>query len=236
MTLRTSPYYITICAFLLLGASEPCSARDGGKRWVETASWEGHGEIRTRPFYIAGGKWRVKFYPDGKGPFSIDICNAAAETVGTAAVSSRVIPGWRTFSDSAGYRHLHIKGKNNTAWRVTVEQLMTVQEQWGLTQHQKKHRPVYRQVGVLAGNGREDVRRFVLTMQDNSWRVVVRNEDDKNLKMLLRTGEGETVMEGNLSKRGSIESWGYAPGDHVLEIEGVGSSWSVELFDAELSE
>lgn len=235
MSSKSIRYYITLCVFVLVSTGLSALARDAGPRWVETARWSGSGTVYTEPFYVAGMRWRVKFYPDGPPPFDIHVCDAAANPVAKAAVAERALPGWRTFGDDPGYRILKIVGPH-VQWTVTIEQLMTVREQWRLDRQQKKHVPVYKQIGVWSGEGPSAPVRFEVPIQDAPWRVVVQNEESGRLGVVLRAADGDKAVEANLQRAGTVESWGYGAGEYTLEVGEAETAWTVRLYAAGLSQ
>ncbi|MFW6367318.1 MAG: hypothetical protein ACOC0L_01485 [bacterium] len=235
MNIKCIGYYITVCAIVWIGAVIPARGRDVGPRWIETARWRGNGSVYTEPFYIAGERWRVKFYPEGTPPFHINVCDATAKPVAEAAVAEELLPGWRTFSDEPGYRILRILG-SQVSWTVTVEQRMTVQDQWTLAGKQKDHVPVYSQTGVWSGEGPAEPVRFKVPVEDAPWRMVVQNEESGRLDVTLRDASGNEVVAAEMEQAGAVESWGYAAGEFTLEIGAGDTAWTVRMYAAGLSQ
>lgn len=235
MNIKHIGYYITVFAVVWIGAVFPARGKDAGPRWIETARWRGSGSVYTEPFYIAGERWRVKFYPEGTPPFHINVCDATAKPVAEAAVAEEPLPGWRTFGDEPGYRILRIHGPQ-VNWTVTVEQRMTVHDQWTLARKQKDHVPVYSQTGVWSGEGPAETVRFKVPVEDAPWRMVVQNEERGRLDVTLRDASGNEVVAAELQRAGAVESWGYAAGEYTLEVGSGDTAWTVRTYAAGLSQ
>lgn len=235
MNIKCIGYYITVLAIVWIGAVVPARAGDAGARWIETARWRGSGTVYSEPFYITAERWRLKFYPKGKPPFHIKVCDATAKPVAEAAVSDDLVSGWRTFSDQPGYRILRIVGPQ-VDWTVTVEQRMTVRDQWALDRKQKAHVPVYSQTGVWSGEGPAEPIRFEVPVEDAPWRMVVQNEESGRLDVTLRDASGNEVVESKLQRTGTVDSWGYEAGEYTLEVDAGDTAWTVRMYAAGLSQ
>ncbi len=194
-------------------------------RWVTTHSWSGVGSKQTEMFWLNAGKWRVRYKPRGSGIFQVCIYDEQGELLEIAADMRRPLAGYKTFR-TRGKRYLAITGVD-VKWTVTIEQRMSVIEEWQLTQVMRQQPPTLRKLGTWTGD--KDAQ-YEFTVPHGSWKLVYNNSKDGFLQVLIRSDEGMAALAANTSSKGQDESWVHTSGKFTMEVKSAETNWEVDVF------
>ena len=199
-------------------------ARDA--EWIETQSWEGTGTIQTNMFWVYGDKWRIRYRPRGVGVFQISVYDESGALLDMAADLQEPLYGRATRYDR-GRRYLSING-SRCEWKVTVEQHLSIIEQWQLKQMRKRPHPELAKLGVWTGENGVVTESFRIT--DGSWRIHFRNGGEGLLQVRVYNQSDELVaVAANTSRVGEGTSWIHQSGDFKLDISAENTNYIVEV-------
>lgn len=208
-----------------------CTLRAQRPRWVETESWSGNGALQTESFWIYGEKWRVGYRPRGRGSFHIsayDLNGEFLETVTDQAVNP--LRGRRTL-EGRGERHLGITGMG-TSWNVTVQQYLSVIEEWQLLQLRKQPPGVLEKVGDWTGEDTDE--EHPLAISGGSWLISFSNEGEGVLQVSLERDVGdeqvaESILAVHTEEPGVGSSWIHKSGTFRMRINAVDTKWALSV-------
>ncbi len=215
---------------LLIGLSCVLSGmvlRAGDRRWIKTGEWSGTGTCQTRVFRIYGSKWRVRHRHQGNGLFQIGVYNAGGELLDMAANLRQPISGVHTLS-GRGDRYLAINGIDAT-WQVTVEQYLSILDEWQLREAAKKPEPALRKIAVWFGED-TDADYTVTLPTSGSCKIVHTNSGGGVLQVMVRNRAGLVALAANSSDPGVKESWIHGSGDFTVHVTAIKTHWKVEIF------
>ena len=197
-------------------------------RWVITHSWEGQGTRQTRMFPINGTRWKIRHKHTGRGLFQISVYDEEGNLLDLAANLSEPIAGVTTLP-GRGKRYLAISGIN-TEWEVTVEQYLSVIEEWQLTQVMQKPDPPLRKLATWFG-GDADVE-YELAVSEGSWKIVHSNTGGGVFQVIVRGEDQErfVALAANTSEPEESESWVHRNGAFHLRIKAENTEWKVDVY------
>jgi len=201
--------------------------RAGDRRWVKTGEWSGTGTCQTRIFRIYGSKWRVRHRHQGNGLFQIGVYDAGGGLLDMAANLRQPVSGVHTLT-GRGDRYLAINGIE-TSWEVTVEQYLSILEEWQLREAAKQPKPTLRKIAVWFGED-TDADYAVTLPVTGSWKIVHSNTGAGMLQIMVRNRAGLVALAANSSDPGERTSWIHGSGDFTVHITAVKTHWKVEIF------
>ena len=215
-------WVVSALALGLAGASRGQAAES---RWVETLSWSGTGTQQTELFLVNGIRWRIVHKHKGDGIFQVGVYDAKGTFLDMAAdlreplSSSKVLPG-------RGRRYLAINGVD-TEWAVTVEQYLSIIEEWQLTEEARKPPPSYEKLGTWFGAD-TDVD-YEVQVPSGSWKIVHSNSGGGMLQISVRDGKGFVMLAANTTDAGQSESWVHQSGTFRMRMRAVKCRWKVDV-------
>ncbi len=205
--------------------------RDAGAgwegKWVTTHRWQGAGTRQTEMFWVNGRRWRVRHRHKGPGLFQIMVYDAQGHLLDVAANQTEPIPGVKTM-EGRGYRFLAINGVN-TQWEVTVQQYMTLAEQWQWHELSRKPGPRLRRYAVWTG---EDVDTdYTITIPRGSWKIIYDSRGTGVLQVSVRKkGSDRAVLAVNAGGVARASSWVHAAGTFTVHVTAMQTHWKIEIF------
>ena len=194
-------------------------------RWVETQSWSGTGTRQTELFLVNGIRWRLVHRHKGDGIFQVGVYDAQGSFLDMAAdlrepvSSSKVLPG-------RGHRYLAINGVD-TEWTVTVEQYLSIIEEWQLTEERRKPPPAYEKLGTWFGAD-TDVD-YEIQVPAGSWKILHSHSGAGMLQISVRDQKGFVMLAANTTDAGQSESWIHQSGTFRMRIRAVKCQWKVDV-------
>jgi hypothetical protein len=200
-------------------------------RWVQTHCWSGVGSCQTQLFWANGSKWRIVYEPQGKKLFTIRLFNRAGELL--HRVANPVFPhsGSAAVSGKGEY-FLEITALDETRWTVSIEQYLSVIEEWQLLQIMRQPQPQFSKLGTWTGEAVEA--QHTLTVPQPRWKLVYAHSGVGTLRFVVRDERGEEVAAGcadQQTQKGVC--WVHRSGKFVMDLKAVDTSWKVDVFAEE---
>jgi len=196
-------------------------------RWVVTNRWQGFGSQQTEMFWVNGAAWRVRYRPKGKGIFQISVYDDQGALVDMATNQNFPEPlsGNATLK-GRGQRYLGITGVDTT-WEVTVEQRLTVIEEWHMRQLLQQPRPQMLKVGIWTGSGGES--EYTFTVPSRSWQIRHSHSGDGLLQITVEDAAGFVALAANEVRSSEGASWVHKAGTFTIRVNAGNVDWRVEV-------
>lgn len=203
------------------------AVRGQDARWVKTHSWSGYGTKQTEMFWVAGSRWRLRYYPSGEGLFQIAVYDEANELLDFATDQNRPFPlrGFASLKGS-GRRYLGITGIN-TSWRVVVEQYVTRIEEWHLLQ--LLGQPSEPLVKIGTWTGEEGSAKYTFRIPEGSWQIVCTQSDPGLLQVEVTDTEGFVALAANGTLPGESVSWVHKAGTFTIRVVSDAPAWQIDV-------
>ncbi len=197
-------------------------------RWVVTHRWVGFGSQQTEMFWVNGSAWRVRYRPAGRGLFQVAVYDAQGRLVDMVAnqTDDRLFAGARKL-EGRGKRYLGITGLDTT-WEVTVEQLVSVVEEWYLRQLLQQPPPRLLKLGVWTGTDGES--EYTFSVPSPSWQIRHSHGGDGLLQIIVTDSEGFVALGANEVRATEGVCWVHKPGTFTMRVKADGVQWKVEVF------
>lgn len=210
---------------LFMAAAGPLLAQ--APRWVVTQRWQGFGSQQTEMFWVNGDAWRVRYRPSGKGLFQIVVYDAQGKLVDTAANESDLVPvaGSSTLH-GRGQRYLGITGLDSS-WEISVEQHVTVVEEWHLRQLLQQPRPQLLKVGLWTGSDGES--EYTFTVPSRSWQIRHCHSGDGLLQIRITDAAGSVALGANEVRAAEGSSWVHQAGTFTMRVNADHVDWKVDV-------
>ena len=211
----------------LLLAAGATSLQAQTPRWVVTQRWQGFGSQQTEMFWVNADQWRVRYRPKGKGLFQIAVYDAQGALVDMATnqIHGRPLKGWYDLR-GRGQRYLGISGLGTT-WEVTVEQYLTVIEEWHIRQLLLQPPPQLLKVGIWTGGaGRSE---FTITVPSRSWQIRHAHSGDGLLQIQIDDADGFVAFGANEVRASEGSSWVHKAGTFTMRVHAGAVDWRVEI-------
>ncbi len=183
------------------------------------------GTQQTDKFWVSGAKWRVRYRPRGTGIFQVSVCDESGSFLDLAANQREPLRGVKGFK-GRGCRHLSISC-SDVRWTVTVEQYLTVIEEWQLLQLMKQPPPSLYKLGTWTGDAVET--EYELVVPSGSWQLTYANTGKGTLQLLVLDEEGAIVSSAPPKAGEHGQGWVHRSGKFVLRVKAVDTSWKVEV-------
>lgn len=216
-----------IRAMVLLLVASPGPLLAQAARWVVTNRWQGYGSQQTEMFWVNSETWRVRYRPAGKGLFQISVYDGQGALVDVATNQNREapLPGSAGMK-GRGQRYLGITGVDTT-WEITVEQRVTVIEEWHLRQLLQQPRPQMLKVGIWTGRAGDS--EYTFTVPSRSWQVRHSHSGDGLLQIKIDDAEGFVAFGANEVRATEGTSWVHKAGTFTMHVRAGTVDWRVEV-------
>jgi len=195
-------------------------------RWLTTHSWKGTGTAATEIFWVNTNRWRIRYAPHGRGIFHVALYNVKGELVDVVADLERPVSGLRT-QTGKGQCYLTVTAID-TRWEISVEQYLSVIEEWQLLQRMKQ--PPVELAKLAEWTGGTGDAEYELTVPAGSWKVVHTNKGNGLLQVKVQNDEGLVSLAANNSSTGEGESWVHAAGTFTVSVVAVDTTWKVVVY------
>lgn len=196
-------------------------------RWVVTNRWQGFGSQQTEMFWVNGDVWRVRYRPTGKGLFQIAVYDGQGKFVDTAANQSDLVPvAGSARLHGRGQRYLGITGVDS-AWEITLEQHVTVVEEWHLRQLLQQPRLQLLKVGLWTGSDGQS--EYTFTVPSRSWQIRHCHSGDGLLQIRITDAAGFVALGANEVRSAEGNSWVHKAGTFTMRVNADHVDWKVEV-------
>ena len=175
---------------------------------------------------VNGIRWRLVHRHKGDGIFQVGVYDVGGKFLDMAAdlrepvAGSKVLPG-------RGRRYLAINGVD-AEWTVTVEQYLSIIEEWQLTQEARKPPPALEKLGTWFGEDTDAD--YEVEVPAGSWKIVHSNSGGGMLQVSVRDPKGYLMLAANTTDPGQSDSWIHQSGTFRMKIRAVRFSWKVDVF------
>jgi hypothetical protein len=218
-------YLAGLTLLLMVAAAGPVLAQ--APRWVVTNRWQGGGSQQTEMFWVNGDAWRVRYQPSGKGLFQIALYDAQGKFLDMVTDQNRGTP--LAGSDSLrgrGQRYLGITGVD-TRWEITVEQRLSVVEEWHLRQLLQQPQSQLLKVGLWTGGDGQN--EFTFTVPSRSWQIRHCQSGDGLLQIVVEDETGFVALAANEVRAAEGSSWVHKAGTFTMRVNADRVDWKVEV-------
>jgi len=196
-------------------------------RWVVTNRWQGVGSQQTEMFWVNGDTWRVRYRPSGEGLFQVVVYDAQGKLVDMVANDNRLVPVAGSSSlHGRGQRYLGITGVD-ASWEVTVEQHVTVIEEWHLRQLLQQPRPQLLKIGLWTGSDGQS--EYTFTVPSQSWQIRHCHSGDGLLQIKVEDAAGFMALGANEVRSAEGSSWVHRAGTFTMRVNADHVDWKVEV-------
>lgn len=212
---------------LLLVSMGAAPLRAQAPRWVVTNRWQGAGSQQTEMFWVNGDAWRVRYRPNGKGLFQVVVYDPQGKFADMVANENRAFPvAGSTTLHGRGQRYLGVTGVD-TSWEITVEQYVTVIEEWHLRQLLQQPRPQMLKVGLWTGSdGKSD---YTFTVPAGSWQIRHSHSGNGLLQITVEDEAGFVALGANEVRAAEGSCWVHKAGTFTMRINADHVDWKVEV-------
>jgi hypothetical protein len=201
-------------------------------RWVVTNRWQGFGSQQTEMFWVNGDACRIRYRPSGKDLFQIMVYDPQGKVVDMVANQSRVVsaPGSGSLR-GRGQRYLGITGVD-TSWEITVEQHVTVIEEWHLRQLLQQPRPQLLKLGLWTGSDGQS--EYTFTVPSRSWQVRHSHSGEGLLQIMVDDAAGFVALGANEVRAAEGTCWVHKAGTFTMRVNADRVDWKVEVLCEDL--
>jgi hypothetical protein len=212
---------------LLLLAAGAGSLLAQAPRWVVTNRWQGFGSQQTEIFWVNGDAWRVRYRPTGKDLFQVMVYDAPGKVVDVVTNQNLDVPlSGSTSLHGRGQRYLGITGVGTT-WEITVEQHVSVIDEWHLRQLLLQPRPQLLKIGLWTGsNGQSE---YTFTVPSRSWQIRHCHSGDGLLQIRVEDADGFVALGANDVRAAEGSSWVHKAGTFTMRVNADQVDWKVEV-------
>ena len=196
--------------------------------WKTTIAMQGRGIRQTCVFPLVGEKWRIKFVPKAKSNVKVELLDENGNLVSTL-VNRTIDMTWtasgqlnRDIQNAA----LRIEG-NISGWSCTFDQYVNENHAWDIYKWNRDYDngSKLEKFAMWTGDASDEVE-IPVTVEAKKWRVLFETFESGKVKVELVDSQGKCHLLNYHLSKGTSDGWVFSPGDYILKVSSIGSSWS----------
>ncbi len=200
--------------------------------WDKTISMQGRGIRQTSVFPLVGEKWRVRFVPKSKSNVKVEILDENGKVIASPIIQRNLDMPWTAsgeISKSLKSAALRIEGSIN-GWSCTFEQYVTKSKGWELY---KWHNDInsgikLEKFAMWTGDASDEIE-IPVSVESKKWRVFFETFESGKVNAELVDSNGKCHFLNYHLDKGTSDGWIFSPGEYILKVSSVGSSWAVSF-------
>lgn len=218
------------CGFIAIVFFAFCAFAHGGE-WDKTIELSGRGYKQSNVFPLVGSKWRVKYSSKSSTNAKIEMVGKDGKVVVTVINYRKLETPYTAtgkITPSMGDVYLRVNGDVN-GWSCQLEQYVEEIGGWKIFKWRKDAADKKTEKFAMWSGDAGDEIEIPVTITAETTQVEFATYESGRVRIYVDDSEGQChYMDCHLAA-GKSRSWIYKPGDYVIRISSVGSSWSVSL-------